>query len=188
MLNKIVASFLLVISSVISAGAHLIPSSIPHVSNTPAVSTAVSINQVPPPVVQSAAPVQKTTAVRSVPVSANVAALRDAAIKSQIDSIIVNAALYKDSSGSYGKDLHADCSNALSPGSVFSDPLIKSVLQHLLGMWSAKQTCTVYGNGTSFAISAELVSDTTEWYCRDSSGIALVTSGDTLVNSGASCK
>ena len=85
----------------------------------------------------------------------------DAAIKSDISSLRSQAALYYDTNTGYGETL-TTCS-----GSMWSDTKIASILAHL-NLQTSSVSCR--SSADSWALSAPLKSNTSTYWCADSSG------------------
>ena len=85
----------------------------------------------------------------------------DAAIKSDISSLRSQAALYYDTNTGYGETL-TTCS-----GSMWNDTKIASILAHL-NLQTSSVSCR--SSADSWALSAPLKSNTSTYWCADSSG------------------
>jgi hypothetical protein len=185
-ISTFIASVSLFISSLLGGPSAVMPPTQVPVNNTQNTSVQVKAQTVSN-VSSSTASQTKSTSSASVTVPTNLQPLADASIKSDLASMVTDALLYQDMNSGYGSDMSMSCTAASVSGSVFSDPAVKNSLSFVVKQGSAQQTCRVYGNGSSFSASAQLVTDTSKWYCVDSTGFKGVTSGDTLLTSSGAC-
>lgn len=99
----------------------------------------------------------------------------DAAIQSDMGGIRTQAQLYNNTNNNYGTNtaVESSCSAA---DNLFNDTTIKNQVQAAdKANSTGSVVCNVAANGTAYAASAQLVSDTTKYYCVDSTGVGTTT-------------
>ena len=108
----------------------------------------------------------------------------DAAVKSNLANIRPQAQIYYDDNNNYGTDLYAvgACNDSvkIATNTVFSDSNIINQItaaQTASGATSLNSCITVTSdtNADAWAVAQQLKSDTTQFWCVDSSGIATST-------------
>lgn len=96
----------------------------------------------------------------------------DAAIKSDLDAVRTQSAIYYNDNGNYGTNA-TDESSCAATDNLFADPTVVTAT----GKVSENNNggtleCNVAANGAAFAIDAALVSAGTNYWCVDSTGFA----------------
>jgi len=99
----------------------------------------------------------------------------DAKIQSELRSLSVNAELYYDTNNSY-RTSGSTVSGCSTAGTLFAatTPNIAQFVTSISGS-SGSLTCNVAANGSAYAASARLVSNTAQYFCVDSTGKASIT-------------
>lgn len=118
----------------------------------------------------------------------------DAAIKSNLDTVRKQAAIYYSANGSYITDSalltaglnHQSACQSITSGTVFADPNIKEALTEIVARSGGANItrCAIANGGNQFAVAARLLSDTTQWICVDSAGNS--TQSSSAINFGNS--
>ena len=105
----------------------------------------------------------------------------DAAIASNLNALRAQATLYYDENGSYGPAITASVSNdCATAGTVFADT---NVIAQIAAAEDANGvalgvTCNIISDGTvasGYAVSAALMATAGEYFCVDSTGVAITT-------------
>lgn len=112
----------------------------------------------------------------------------DAKIQSELRSIAVNAELYYDTSGNYGSAA-SGASGCTTSGTMFQTETptnIKQIVASLNGVGTAG-SLVCQSNGTAYAVSKQLVSDSGKYFCIDSTGKA-TTTASSLGSSSYTCE
>ena len=119
----------------------------------------------------------------------------DAAVKSNLDSLRSQAALYLSENGNYGSVGVAVDDNCAEPGTIFDSTATNNVVNIVVsadnanGPTAAVRCNLVSDDGigaTAYAVSAALVSEAGNYYCVDSDGVATTTATQ-LSDGDASC-
>ncbi len=112
----------------------------------------------------------------------------DASIKSNLGTVLTQAALYYDSnSNSYGSGagVQSNCTSFTS-GTLLADPNVKAAIQATDQQnGTSNVVCNVKSDGTAFAISSPLVTSTSQYFCVDSTGNSTTTA--TALGSNYAC-
>ncbi len=112
----------------------------------------------------------------------------DAAIQSDLSAIRIQAEIYRDNqaNNSYGTNtiLESDCTGSAND-TMFVDSNINRAAAAANSIDSNNVTCNVSAGGTEYAVSAQLVTDTTKYWCVDSSSIGTMTT--TALGNNTSC-
>ena len=110
----------------------------------------------------------------------------DAAIQSDLSTIRTQSEIYFDGPGgnAYGTNtvLESSCATA---DNMFNDSNINRAAAAANSIDSNNVTCNVSAGGTEYAVSAQLVTDTTKYWCVDSSSIGTTTT--TALGNNTSC-
>ncbi len=112
----------------------------------------------------------------------------DAAIQSDLSTVRTQAELYYDGPGnnSYGAQ-GTGCANSNNMfSSTLSDSNINRAVAAANSIDGNNVTCNVSAGGTAYAVSAQLVSDPTYYWCVDSSSVGMKTK--TALGSDTVCK
>ena len=110
----------------------------------------------------------------------------DAAIQSDLSTIRSQAELYRDSQTNlaYGTNgvLESSCT---ASDNMFTDTNIRSAALTSAGIDNGNVTCNVAAGGGAYAVFAQLVTDTTKYWCIDSASVGRVETA-TAIGSGLS--
>ena len=112
----------------------------------------------------------------------------DAAIQSNLSTIRTQAEIYRDgqTNNSYGTNTVLE-TNCAATDNMFSNSNIKraAAAADIANGPSGTVTCNVSAGGTEYAVSAQLVTDTTKYWCIDSSSVGTTTT--TALGSNTNC-
>ncbi|MHB0865365.1 MAG: prepilin-type N-terminal cleavage/methylation domain-containing protein [Minisyncoccota bacterium] len=110
----------------------------------------------------------------------------DAAIQSNLSTIRTQAEIYRDSqtNNSYGTNTALE-SNCAATDNMFSNSNIGRAAAAANAIDGGNVTCNVSAGGTAYAVSARLVTDTTKYWCVDSSSVGTTTT--TALGSNTNC-
>lgn len=114
----------------------------------------------------------------------------DAAIKSNLANMRVQAELYYDTNGNYGSALYYNATGDCNTGGtgVFSDTTMRNAFSAAeSASGSAIGVCSVLANGSAWAVSMPLKSNNANSWCVDSTGASKQTTGNTLASADAVC-
>ena len=116
----------------------------------------------------------------------------DAAIKSNLANMRVQAEIYYDGTGAgaYGAALYYNNAGACDTAGtgVFSDTVIRSAFAAAeTASGSVAGVCSVLANGSAWAVSMPLKTASTNSWCVDSTGASKQTTGSTLASGDAAC-
>ncbi len=99
----------------------------------------------------------------------------DAAIQSDLDGLRTQAALYNSTNNNYGTNVAAE-SDCAAADNLFNDTTVKN---QIAGVEKANAggtlTCNVAAGGSAYAVSSQMVADTTKYFCVDSTGVSTTT-------------
>lgn len=110
----------------------------------------------------------------------------DAAVISDMDGIRTQAAIYSSTNGNYGTNQSVE-SNCSATDNLFNDTTVKNQVAAILkSNNNGSVVCNVAAKGVSYAISAQLVADSTKYFCVDSTGVSTTTSA-ALAGTAVSC-
>ncbi len=107
----------------------------------------------------------------------------DAAIKSNLNTVRLQAEIFAESNnGSYGSFTAGICPTSTGSSNMFQDP---TVVQAIMAATSASAGSNRCGaNGTAWAVSVQLRSNTSQFWCVDSNGVAITR---TSLHTSTSC-
>ncbi len=109
----------------------------------------------------------------------------DAAVQSDITGVRTQAAIYLNDHGNYGTNV-ADESSCAAADNLFSDATIaRQVAGADTANATGSVTCNVAAGGAAYAVSAQLVSNTSTYFCVDSTGVSTTTA--TTLGVATSC-
>jgi len=112
----------------------------------------------------------------------------DAAIQANLNAIRTQAGLYYDGPGlnGYGSNTSFE-SSCTATDNMFNDENIKKAVAAAdsANGSSGTITCNVSANGTAYAVSAQLVTDTSKYWCVDSVSVGAKESAD--IGTATSC-
>lgn len=101
----------------------------------------------------------------------------DAAIQSNLDTIRTQAAIYRDDANVYGTNVafESDCA---AVDNMFSDSNIARAVSaaDAANGPTGTVTCNVSAGGDAYVVSAQLVTDTTTYWCVDSVSVGKILS------------
>ena len=114
----------------------------------------------------------------------------DAAIKNNLANMRAQAEMYYDTNNNYGSALYysADGTCDTAGTGVFSDTTIRNGFASAeSASGSSNGVCSVTAGGVAWAVSMPLKTNSSNYWCVDSTGASKQTSGNTLASGDAAC-
>jgi prepilin-type N-terminal cleavage/methylation domain-containing protein len=97
----------------------------------------------------------------------------DAAIQADLDTIRTQSVIYFDATNNvYGTNVAFE-SSCTAVDNMFNNTQIKRAAAAADGLNGGNVVCNVSADGTAYAVSARLVSDTTKYWCIDSQSVGV---------------
>ncbi|OGG48299.1 hypothetical protein A3G63_03580 [Candidatus Kaiserbacteria bacterium RIFCSPLOWO2_12_FULL_52_8] len=102
---------------------------------------------------------------------------QDAAIQSDITGIKTQAEIYRTDNSMYSSGLAADTTGCTTADTLFADATIAKQIAAAdeVNGTAGVVTCNVSEDGTAYAVAAQLVANTSAYFCVDSTGTATTT-------------